>query len=244
MNRGASRIGEGKTMGGVGPAQLAAVLGLIVAGMVLAAYGWRMARGPEGTTARVEVLSGVGGGLITGFAVGLCVLFLERGFVSAQERAVWRANVEIAESIPGFTPGRRSLNGMHFTGKKMKGADFSGLDLRGMSFRDAELLGADFDDTNLRGVDFTGANLATASFRRADLSDALLLSANLGRAEMRSVKAMTRTQANKATCWPPRLFQERTDLEAQIRAMDWYEDDGNVVRGKGMRGPCPNWNPN
>ncbi|MFJ4617560.1 pentapeptide repeat-containing protein [Streptomyces sp. NPDC088812] len=228
-------------MGGVGPAQLAAVLALIGVGVVLAVYGWRMAKGPEGTTARVEVLSGIGGGLITGFAVGLSVLFLERGFVAAQERAVWRANVEIAESIPGFTPGRRSLKGMHFTAKKLKGSDFSGLDLRGMSFRDAELLGADFDGADLRGADFTGANLETASFRRADLSDALLLSANLGRAEMRSVKAMNRTQANKLTCWPPKLFQERTDLEDQVRAMDWFDENGETVKSKGSEGPCPNW---
>ncbi|MFF3675823.1 pentapeptide repeat-containing protein [Streptomyces sp. NPDC002120] len=225
-------------MGGVGPQQLAAVLALIVVGMALAIFGWRMARGPEGRTARVEVLSGIGGGLITGFAVGLSVLFLERGFVAAQERAVWRANVEIAESIPGFTPGRRSLEGMHFTGKAMKGADFSGLDLRNKSFRDAELLGADFDDANLRGADFTGANLETASFRRADLSEALLLSANLGRAEMREVKAMYGAQVNQQTCWPPRLFQERTDLEAQLRVMGWYDDQGKIVRGEGTKGPC------
>ncbi|MFD9009473.1 pentapeptide repeat-containing protein [Streptomyces sp. NPDC059552] len=198
-------------------------------------------KGPEGTTARVEVLSGIGGGLITGFAVGLSVLFLEKGFVAAQERAVWRANVEIAESIPGFTPGGRPLDGMHFTGKKMKGADFSGLDLRGMSFRDAELLGADFDGADLRGADFTHANLETASFRKADLSDALLLSANMGRAEMRDIGSMRNAQVNKKTCWPPRLFGERGDIAAQVKAMNWYDDQGNIVKGKGEAGPCPDW---
>lgn len=211
-------------------------------GIALAAYGWHMAKkGPEGTTARVEVLSGIGGGLITGFAVGLSVLFLEKGFVAAQERAVWRANVEIAESIPGFTPGERSLDGMHFTGKRMKGADFSGLDLRDLSFRDAELLGADFDGADLRGADFTGANLETATFRKADLPDALLLSANLGRADMRGVKSMVGAQVNKKTCWPPRRFQGFEDLKAQAKEMDWYDDQGNVVTEKGANGPCPDW---
>ncbi|WP_411101887.1 pentapeptide repeat-containing protein [Streptomyces sp. cmx-4-9] len=229
-------------MGGVGLERVAAVLALIVVGIGLAAYGWHMAKkGPEGTTARVEVLSGIGGGLITGFAVGLSVLFLEKGFVAAQERAVWRANVEIAESIPGFTPGNRSLAGMHFTGKRMKGADFSGLDLREISFRDAELLGADFDGADLRGADFTGANLETASFRKADLSGALLLSANLGRAEMRDIVALRDTQVNKKTCCPPRLFEQRRELKAQVKPMTWFDDQGNPVKHHGTKGPCPHW---
>lgn len=42
-----------------------------------------MAKGPEGRSARVDALSAIGGGLITGFAVGLSVMFLERGFVAA-----------------------------------------------------------------------------------------------------------------------------------------------------------------
>ncbi|MET7572926.1 pentapeptide repeat-containing protein [Streptomyces sp. NPDC005492] len=229
-------------MGSIGWEHFVAVLVLIFVGIALAAYGWHMAKnGPEGTTARVEVLSGIGGGLITGFAVGLSVWFLENGFVAAQERAVWRANVEIAESIPGFTPGGRPLDGMHFTGKKMKGADFSDLDLRDMSFRDAELLGADFDGADLRGADFTGANLETASFRKADLSGALLLSANLGRAEMRTIKTLLGAQVNKKTCWPPRFFEKHKDLEAQVRPMKWYDDQGKSVTGKGTNGPCPDW---
>ncbi|MEU2429698.1 pentapeptide repeat-containing protein [Streptomyces sp. NPDC007861] len=191
----------------------------------------------------MDVLSAIGGGLITGFAVGLSVMFLERGFVAAQERAVWRANVEIAESIPGFTPGKRPLDGMNFTGKKLKGADFSGLDLSEKSFRDAELLGADFDGAILRGVDFTGADLETASFRNADLTGALLLSANLGRAEMRTVKSMNRAQVNVKTCWPHRLFEERKELTRQVIPMDLYDDEGKKVKGKGIPGPCPGWAP-
>ncbi|MGY3203132.1 pentapeptide repeat-containing protein [Streptomyces sp. TE5632] len=238
------RISEGSIVGGVGPVRLAVVLFLIAVGVVLAAYGWRMAKkGPEGTTARVEVLSGIGGGLITGFAVGLSVLFLEKGFVAAQERAVWRANVEIAESIPGFTPGKRSLDGMHFTGKKLKGADFSDLDLQGVIFRDAELLGADFDGADLRRADFTGANLETATFRRADLSEALLLSANLGRADMRGVKSVRAAQVNAKTCWPTERFQGFKDLRADARPMNWYNDEGKNIKGSGTIGPCPGWTP-
>ncbi|MFE7130282.1 pentapeptide repeat-containing protein [Streptomyces sp. NPDC057638] len=228
-------------MGGLGFQHLAAVVALIVVGITLAGFGWRMSKGPEGRTARVEVLSGIGGGLITGFAVGLSVLFLERGFVAAQERAVWRANVEIAESIPGFTPGDRPLNGIHFTGKTLNDADFSGLDLRSKSFRDTDLKGADFDGADLRGVDFTHANLETASFREADLSGALLLSANLGQAELRTVTAMKGTQVNPMTCWPPTFLAERPDLAAQVKPMALYDEQGKKVKGRGRNGPCPDW---
>ncbi|WP_327711318.1 pentapeptide repeat-containing protein [Streptomyces sp. NBC_00464] len=198
-------------------------------------------KGPEGTTARVEVLSGIGGGLITGFAVGLSVLFLERGFVAAQERAAWRANVEIAESIPGFTPGKRSLEGMHFAGKRLKDADFRNLDLHGVSFRDTELLGARFDGANLRGADFTNADLETAIFGKADLSKALLLGSNLGRADMAHVKSVHEAQVNTNTCWPPSRFQGFRNLKMQTTPMPRNDDQGTPVKGWGTDGPCPDW---
>ncbi|MEU9089334.1 pentapeptide repeat-containing protein [Streptomyces sp. NPDC048428] len=169
------------------------------------------------------------------------MLFLERGFVAAQERAAWRANAEISESIPGFTPGKRSLKGLHFTGKRMKGADFRDLDLHGVSFCDAELVGANFDGANLRSADFTNANLETTTSRKADLSEALPLGSNLGRADMREIESVHEAQVNTKSCWPPSRFQGFENLKMKATPVVRYDDQGTPVTGRDADGPCPDW---
>ncbi|MFH9585076.1 pentapeptide repeat-containing protein [Streptomyces luteogriseus] len=218
------------------PWQLALVLILVVLGVSLAVMAWKMATGPEQATARSEVLSAVGGGLVAGFAVGLSVLFLQNSFEESQREATWRANVEIAARIPGFDPREHSLEGITFNAKELPAANFEGRNLSGMEFRDANLEGATFRGANLRGADLTHANLSTADLTGANLGKAILLSANLGQAEMRKVSSLAGAQVNARTCWPPGFLQDNRMKQVKVKVV--FDTKGNRLLGKGREGPC------
>ncbi|UFR00306.1 pentapeptide repeat-containing protein [Streptomyces sp. Go40/10] len=231
-----------------GPWQWALVSTLVVLGVLFALIAWRMAVHEREQEPRIEVLSALGGGLITGLAVGLAVLFLQASFEQSQKYATWRANVEAAESIPGFTPGGRDIKGINFSGKNLRDADFRGLDLRGARFRDAVLQGATFDGADLEGAELIGADLEDASLNGADLHGALLQSTNMTHAEIGGVSpnALDGAQVNGRTCWPATVKTEQL-RETWVRA---FEDKrGHLVTPEqeqkedgfkgGQKAPCP-----
>ncbi|MEU6668036.1 pentapeptide repeat-containing protein [Streptomyces sp. NPDC046727] len=202
------------------PWQWALVIVLIVAGLLLAGIAWKMAIGTHQAATESSVLAGIGGGLITGFAVSLSVFFLQHSFEKTQEEATWRANVQLSSRISGFDPHRHSIKDLSFAGKELLDADFSGMDLEGYSFRDAKLHGAVFDDANLRGANFIGADLSEASLRRVNLERALLLSTRMHLTDLRGAR-YKKTEVNYLTCWPRQFFS-------------------TVIRSGGLR-PMPKW---
>ncbi|MBL1110604.1 pentapeptide repeat-containing protein [Streptomyces sp. 5-8] len=202
------------------PWQWALVIVLIVTGLLLAGIAWKMAIGTHQASTESGVLAGIGGGLITGFAVSLSVFFLQHSFEKTQEEATWRANVQLTSRISGFDPHHHSIKGLSFEGKELLDANFRGMNLKGYSFRDAKLHGAVFDDADLRGANFTGADLSEASLRRVNLDRALLLSTRMHLTDLRGVR-YKKTQANYLTCWPRKFFS-------------------SVIRSGGLR-PMPKW---
>lgn len=181
-----------------------------VLGTTGAVFAWRMAvREPE-REPRIEVLAGIGGGLITGIAIGVSALFLEQALGENQKYAAWLANVEIAESIPGFTPGDRDIEGINFSGKELKNADLKKADLRKAQFRDTDLTGADLRDAQLQGANLVGANFYQADLRGADLSGAKLESANFTRATiLHKETSFDDASVNSHTCWPEGVRPEQ-----------------------------------
>lgn len=134
-----------------------ALLGvLILLGVLGAAFAWRMAVKEPEREPRTEVLAGIGGGLITGIAIGVSALFLKQALEESQRYATWRANVEIAASIPGFSPGDRDIEGIDFSGTSLHNADLRGVDLCHAQLRDTDFTGADLSGAQLQGANLTG----------------------------------------------------------------------------------------
>ncbi|MEU3774990.1 pentapeptide repeat-containing protein [Streptomyces sp. NPDC032472] len=116
---------------------------LLALGGFLALRAWRMARREPESEPRIEVLAGIGGGLVCGIAVGLSALFMSESIRLSQEHASWRAGVESAASVPGFAAaGHDDVKTINFSGKSLHDANFNHADLRGAQFRDADLTGA------------------------------------------------------------------------------------------------------
>ncbi|WP_208643206.1 pentapeptide repeat-containing protein [Streptomyces diastatochromogenes] len=211
---------------------------MIAMGISFSLLAWRLALGAHQLSAESSVLAGMGGGLITGFAVSLSMLFLQEALKSSQEEAAWRANVTIASSIHGFNPEGHSIEGLNFNGKDLSDANFRGRDLTGYQFRDASLRGADFNNAILKDANFTGADLSTATFSKADLTDAYLLTADLGLADMREVSSLRGAQVNALTCWPPKRLQ--SSHMGDVRPIKKIDAKGRTVISRGRQGPCPN----
>ncbi|MFF8382128.1 pentapeptide repeat-containing protein [Streptomyces kanasensis] len=193
------------------------LLGIL--GAVGAIFAWRMALSEPEREPRIEVLAGIGGGLVTGIAVGISALFLEQTLGEAQKYAAWRANIEIAAVIPGFTPGDRDVKGINFSGKVLHDADFTGADLRGVRFRDADLRGAIFDNAKMQGAELIGANLQDASLRGADLTRAELESANLTGAVVNAPETTFKdARVDKHTCWPAGVERKKVHAATMYKA--------------------------
>ncbi|MEV7521686.1 pentapeptide repeat-containing protein [Streptomyces sp. NPDC091371] len=183
-----------------------------VLGAMGAVFAWWMAIKEPEREPKIEVLAGIGGGLITGIAVGVSALFLEQALSESQKYAAWRANVEIAESIPGFSPGDRDIAGINFSGKSLHNADLRGADLRGAQLRDTDLTGANLSEAKLQGAHLIGANFYEADLSGAKLDGAELHSANLTHALV-NVEATTfhGAMVDSHTCWPEGVQQEKVD---------------------------------
>ncbi|MEU9159927.1 pentapeptide repeat-containing protein [Streptomyces sp. NPDC048424] len=195
-----------------GWALLGVLIFLGILGAAGAIFAWRMAvREPE-REPRIEVLAGIGGGLITGIAVGVSALFLEQALGESQKYAAWRANVEIAASIPGFTPGDHDIAGINFSAKELHNADLRGADLRNAQLRDTDLTGADLTGAKLQGANLIGANFYEANLTGAHLDGAELQSANLTRAVIDAEGTTFHgATVDKRTCWPDGVMQEKVD---------------------------------
>ncbi|MFJ9788240.1 pentapeptide repeat-containing protein [Streptomyces globosus] len=205
--------------------QMVLVAVLLLVGGVLAGRAWAMAVKEPESEPRIEVLAGVGAGLITGIAVGLSAIFLEQAITAGQEYATWRASVEGAASIPGFTVAGHDIQGINFSGKSLRNADFAGVPLQGFRFRDTDLTGADFRGADLRGANLIGANLQDADLTGAKLNGALLHSANFAHASLPGRASFEGALLNARTCWPKSL--ERDDLRDRLRdtKVQEYEDE-------------------
>ncbi|MEV4192808.1 pentapeptide repeat-containing protein [Streptomyces toxytricini] len=186
------------------------VLGVL--GALGAVFAWRMAVKEPEREPKIEVLAGIGGGLITGIAVGVSALFLEDALGEKQKYATWRANVEVAASIPGFSPGDRDISGINFSGKSLHNADLRGADLHGAQLRDTDLTGADLSGANLQDANLVGANFYEADLRGAHFEKAQLQSANLSRAIINTEGTTFHgAQVDVHTCWPDGIQQEKVD---------------------------------
>ncbi|MFJ1563712.1 pentapeptide repeat-containing protein [Streptomyces erythrochromogenes] len=186
------------------------LLGIL--GAIGAIFAWRMAVKEPEREPKIEVLAGIGGGLITGIAVGVSALFLEQALDENQKYAAWRANVEIAASIPGFSPGDRDIAGINFSGKTLRNADLSGADLQGAQLRDTDLTGADLSGAKLQGANLVGANFYEADLTGAHLDKAALQSANLTRAVVDTEGTTFHgAKVDAHTCWPDDIQQEKVD---------------------------------
>ncbi|MFE9468591.1 pentapeptide repeat-containing protein [Streptomyces virginiae] len=217
---------------------LLSVMGLLgVLGTAGAIFAWRMAvREPE-REPRIEVLAGIGGGLITGIAVGVSALFLEQSLEISHRYATWRANVEIADSIPGFTPGDRDISGINFSGKSLRNADLSGAKLQNAQLRDADLRGADLRNAKMQGANLVGANFFEADLRGAHLEGAKLHSANFTHAIVNGVDTHYKGAAvNSLTCWPAEV--NTTKLKRVLAEHSWV---GNFHWGQRVPN-CTLWN--
>lgn len=195
-----------------GWALLGVLILLGVLGAMGAVFAWRMASKEPEREPKIEVLAGIGGGLITGIAVGVSALFLEQALGETQKYAAWRANVEIAESIPGFSPSGRDISGINFSGKALHNADLRGADLREAQLRDTDLTGADLSGAKLQGANLIGANFYEADLRGAHFDGAQLHSANLTRAVVNTEGTTFHgAKVDSHTCWPDGVQQEKVD---------------------------------
>ncbi|MGW6835416.1 pentapeptide repeat-containing protein [Streptomyces sp. NPDC054949] len=199
-------------MPGIAWALLGFLILLGILGAAGAVFAWRMAvREPE-REPRIEVLAGIGGGLITGIAIGVSALFLDKQIEESQKYATWRANVEIVEAMPGFTPGNRNIEGINFSGKLMHNADFRGVKVQNGQFQDTYLERSHFEGADLQGANLIGANLYEASLIGTNLDRADLRSANLTLAVVNGDKTSFKgAKVDGHTCWPEGIDKKKLD---------------------------------
>ncbi|MFC9926680.1 pentapeptide repeat-containing protein [Streptomyces sp. NPDC127190] len=210
-----------------GPWQWLLVGTLLVLGMLFAADAWRLAVHQTEKGSKIGVLSAIGGGLITGLSVGLATLMLQASFDASTRYATWRADVEAAESIPGFSPGNRDIRGINFSGKSLFDADFTNADLRGSQLRDTKLYGALFDRAHMGGANLVGADMEASSFDHTDLRGALLQSANLTHAKMvETPQELAGAQVNARTCWPKGISLQ---MLKEVKVRNFTNKEGVVI---------------
>jgi uncharacterized protein YjbI with pentapeptide repeats len=200
---------------------------LFILGMALWIKAWHDA---GGTTAhanpaqvnRAQLLGGLAAGVLTGAFATVAVLLLQQWLSDSSADTVWRANVETAADIPGFSPAGHSLQGLNLSGKQLEDADLYKAVLTGVDLNDTDLRGAYLKKANLQGVDMIGANLATAELPKANLSGAQLQAARFDDASIWTAKfaefkngKWIRATASGSTCWPKGFLETR--MAKQIR---------------------------
>ena len=183
---------------------------------------------------RAQVWGALGAGLLTGAAVAIGVVALQNWATNSAADALWRASVETAADIPGFSPGNHSLRGLDLSGKQLRDANLRGADLRGVQLRDTDLSGADLTGADLQGDVMYSAALYGAVLRNADLRGAKLQGVQFAHqqdgqfkiADLRNAK-LAGAYANAQTCWPPRFFKLRVSRE--IIPVPWYGPNGTIT---------------
>ena len=156
---------------------------------------------------RAQVLGALAAGLLTGAAVALGVVLLQQWQTNSSADALWRASVETAANIPGFSPGDHSLGGIDLSGKQLEDANLSSADLRQVELRDTDLARAVLTGADLRGVKMYSANFDNTVLTGADFSHALLMGAQFVGADFRNIKSFAGAQADAFTCWPPGFLE-------------------------------------
>ncbi|MER6319435.1 pentapeptide repeat-containing protein [Streptomyces sp. NPDC001581] len=222
-------------MTSISPWQWVLVALLVILGVSFVCIAWKLASGAPRHNAKSGVLAGLGGGLVTGFAVGLSQLFLQSSMAESQAEQSWRASVQMSQTLRGFTPGNHSLKGISFAGKDLTDADFTGADLTDAIFRDANLRGAILASANLKGANFTGADLESATLAHANVEGAAFHGANLEHTLLASAR-FENVRANYATCWPKSMLPE---LLKEVIAQPYADRSGkNFAASKGRVAPC------
>ncbi|MER5776299.1 pentapeptide repeat-containing protein [Streptomyces sp. NPDC002039] len=113
------------------------------------------------------------------------------------------SGAEIAETIPGFTPGKRDIDGINFSGKLMRNADFMGVTVLNGRFQDARLERSHFEGATMRDANLLGANLYEAILTGANFDRADLRSTNLTLAAVNGKKtSFEGAKVDAHTCWP------------------------------------------
>lgn len=205
---------------------LAGALGVL--GFALWVIAWLRAGNTANpkVASRAQVLGGLAGGILTGAAVTVGVLLLQQWLAASSSDALWRANVETAASIPGFTPDEHSMQGLDLSGKQLQDADLRGRNLTDVQFRDTNLTGAVLSHADFRGDVMYSANLSNTDLTGADLSDASIQGVQFEHAYIYRVKSLWGATADAATCWPPGFFT--WPISKEIKATAYHDQNGRV----------------
>jgi Pentapeptide repeats (8 copies) len=184
---------------------------------------------------RAQVWGALFAGILTGAGVTVGVLVLQQWLADANANALWRANVQTAASIPGFTADNHTLQGLNLSGKQLQDAELRGANLKRVELRDTNLTGADLEYAHFNGDVMYSANLSNTNLTGADLSGAQLQGAQFKHADIYSVKSLRGAIANAATCWPSGFF--KFPKAKQVKATDYHDALGNVIVSRGHEYP-------
>ena len=209
------------------------LLALGLVGCVIAAR--RAGNNDPHVAGRAQVWGSLCAGILTGAGVTVGVLVLQQWMADANANALWRANVQTAASIPGFTVGNHTLQGLNLSGKQLQDASLRGAKLTGVEFRDTNLTGADLRNADFHGDVLYSANLSNTDLTGADLSGAHLQGAVFVHADIYSVKSLRDATANAATCWPAGFFH--FPKAKQVKAAVYHDAKGNVIVSRGHEYP-------
>jgi hypothetical protein len=210
--------------------------GLAALGLVVLLWAFYTAR--EGSTSaanrRSSLWGSVGSGLFMGAAVSVGLQIVQVQLARDAEEPTWRANVQAASSIPGFSIPHfddgheyRPINDINFSGKDLHNADLTGVNLTNVNMRDTNLRGAILTDADLTGANLIGANLENARLTRAHLANAKLQATNFRGAEIEFVADLNGAIANDKTCWT-RAFLVTDELLPRTDGIRPAEGQGSV----------------
>lgn len=209
------------------------LLGVGLVGCVVAA--WRAGDADSRVRDRAQVWGALSAGILTGAGVTVGVLVLQQWLSDANANALWRANVQTAAAIPGFTADHHTLQGLNLSGKQLQDAELRGANLRDVQLRDTNLTGADLAYAHFNGDVMYSANLSNTNLIGADLSGAQLQGVQFKHADIYSVKSLRGAIANAATCWPAGFFS--FPIAKQVKAVYYHDPRGNVILSPGHEYP-------
>lgn len=218
------------------------ILVVAIIAFILFAVGaggfWRANRkagsGNPNEVAQAQVSGSLYAGILTGAFVAVGVLVLQQWMTNANAAAVWRANVQTAASIPGFTD-TYPLKGLVLSGKDLHDASLRKARLERVRMQDTNLKGAQLQGAQLQGADLIGADLSTAELRGANLSDAKLQGARFDFASVEQAASFAGAQANAATCWPSGFLTPR--IAREIKTMPYDNGQGLKIKIPGHQYP-------
>ena len=208
---------------------------LLVVGLVGCLRAVRNAASTNNEVAkRAQVWGSLFAGILTGAGVTVGVLVLQQWMADANASSVWRASVQSAASIPGFTEAY-PLAGLVLSGKDLRDAYLPQAHLEGLRMEDTILRGAQLHGAQLQDADLRGADLSTADLTGANLSGAKLQGARFDRASVEHAASFADAQANAATCWPSGFLGR--SISKGIKAKPYDDGQGHKVTIPGHEYP-------